>query len=547
MLHPTLDKYLSEDGDDNEGQPSVCAEKESPIIISDWRRTSAAVPIFIAQLLLVVVAAATGTPSLQLVLQHVAVFLAALYIIHLFICFNTRLMDQRMSFRNQETRMRIYRLLGSIGEFDLPSLSPIEVKSDNNIATSQELDLLEETLQAHVSLIGRIDSALLHLRSATSLQYHLGTCCPNIDRIERVALELSTESSKPNVSLASIRRALAGILLAHRLTLNQLLDVRDDVEQPTVITLSWIRMARNQLATGVATLAADLFDTQGGLRAKVVVEHRRRLMETLLQTARKHAAFLEGALSYQIPTTTMYIRTLSPEKRAIELLQSKVKDLQITLFEHKIIVDRGSQVEGTECWAEVVRRMEELKMLFQKMTPAFYSKLARSEGSRQGLKQITADPLLTTYASAATAGPVEYVAQESASQTKDDLLIAMAESRTMVYAGKGEISPCRQIEKTNTRQLTATAQTFRSRVDSAHASSLLSELKQYLQALPAAHEVRAYDETPDVSERLCGESGELSAGAALVDVDIFLGELSQAMSRFRQARKIDEIYDAIES
>jgi hypothetical protein len=549
MLNPVLDQYLDEEKHQAADTFFKCLFAKKPLPSAVHKR-------LIGPSLAMIFG---GVLASIFALPYAAIMTVLLGLVYLAGCFITRLIVRRTGARNQRARQRIYKLLGSIGA-TLPSPTVGETARSIEVTrmpelSGAELALLEETVQAHILLIEHIDTCLDHLRSTTAMDFRLGASCPNIERIERAALKLTTRVSSgeseygTKLSLSSLRRALAGILCAQLRCLQQPLFVLTGEEgysddqrhihqsQPAVVTITWIRTTRNHLAAALSVFVAEAFDSKVTLRR---IDERLKLLRILLQTTQNNVAYLEGALYRQVRTTNDTLENMSTARLALQSLQFKVRTLQIFLSDFEDNVDNSDSAKCYEDWTPAIQLIEDIETATRSIRLSVFSENFLYKNSAL-LQRISSGAGTLPPSTAATACLVEYVTEEDACQTEAGPLIQDTiqtnEVQTVVYVGKGAHCSNRASECISEISMGPIQ-----RMNPALVGSLVNELKQYLQSLPTAHEVEAFDELPNEQPF---ESDDLVPARNLVDAGTFVGELCQAMSRFRQATEFGEVSESL--
>ena len=382
------------------------------------------------------------------------------------------------------------------------------------------------------------------LKTTSCLYYGLGASCPSIERIDRASIVRGNQGTASNrhLPLTSIRRMLADILLVQH---NQLLQSSQSLSNkqqpptisiPAVVTISWIQSARHALVDLLSEFVDGAFCPE---KHDILIDQltRQQLLSNTRANTLANLAYLVGALSWNQPNPPMSANHMSPVKQVIFEIHSRVNTLPVVLYE-LASMEAVRSLEGTQCCEMAIQLLNELSDLKENLVALTVKEPTKDEplsvtvnSSEKGTEIRSMDACISSF---------EYV--DGVEELENQLLIPAApEPRTFVYSGTGAISKPRiENRLPKTEKSTAEPQTVYN-IDTAFKSSLVSELKHHLQSIPKIPEVERRTIDKEYKAEAYSSSGllvhikdevdqVLPAAGTLVDSDVFIGELSRALS-----------------
>jgi hypothetical protein len=217
----------------------------------------------------------------------------------------TRILQQQEEPRFLKCRIELSKLLGSVGA---PPLQRTVTSLENANATIN-YQLVLDFGTAHVRFLRQMDQSLNTLRTAVGM--HLRTTLLSVDRVELASTVNRCRSSgrSNSILLPTARRMLSRVVLdqyrslhdccASLSTFDENDDIDDDsIEVPEVITLSWLKFMRHELADLLSFQMSQLMSSLEMLRD---ISHSdsalRRRCDASMSTAMESTEYLSSIFS----------------------------------------------------------------------------------------------------------------------------------------------------------------------------------------------------------------------------------------------------------
>jgi hypothetical protein len=323
-----------------------------------------------------------------------------------------------------ECRMQVAHLIGLVGAPPLPwrELDPtlriiqLDHHQTSFMITEAAVDAIRDFCQAHVQLLLTVDRAYHFLQISASLHMGLGPQSQCVERVERAtiskeyrekknSLDLRQGVAKSILSLSSVRTHVAQIMVEQSESLASVMratgilvekeesmgevpvpagnksyrGLEQSVEIPDIVTLSWIKAARQQLAAMLSHVLDRQVCTIPYL--EVVSNQESHLIEESMWNARQAMAHLQSTLLLDTTNTASSIEVEQPRDPLIgPLLQirDQLDALQGALWACHQSNDKngeGDEVKNAEkkqWWSQVRNLSAVVRAMEQEIDESFF-------------------------------------------------------------------------------------------------------------------------------------------------------------------------------